>query len=49
MSDPSTEECERPSEWPNSWAATPNKLVGGWSSSELKLKEKHFFNAVFSF
>jgi hypothetical protein len=32
MSDPSTEEWERPSEWPNSWAATANKLVGGWLS-----------------
>ena len=32
MSDPSTEECDRPSECPNSWAATANRFVGGWLS-----------------
>ena len=45
MSDPSIEECERPREWPNSWAATANRLVGGWLS-EL---EKRFQKKLFSF
>lgn len=27
MSDPEMEEWERPSEWPNSWAATAKRLT----------------------